>query len=192
MKRIIMHWTAGTNKISPIDKEHYHEIVDSAGNREFGNLKPEANLNISDGVYLAHTRGLNTGSIGLAMAGMHNANDRPFSAGNYPLTQTQLNAFVKMVAEYAETYGIPVTRKTILTHAEVQPTLGVAQRGKWDITWLPDMTGPQDPVAVGDRLRAMVMDAMKPTAIPEWFPRPKPKPAPFDLGAFFRNLFKRK
>lgn len=175
MKRVIMHWTAGTNKISPIDKQHYHEIVDGNGQRELGNLRPEANLDISDGNYMAHTRGLNGGSIGLAMAGMHGAKDRPFNAGKYPMTAKQLTAFVAMVAEYAETYNIPITRQTVLTHAEVQPTLGVPQRGKWDIAWLPDMTGPVDPVAVGDRLRQMIKDAMSPPEMAPWTARPVQK-----------------
>ena len=40
--------------------------------------------------------------------------------------------------------------------------LGVRQRGKWDITWLPGMTGVRDPISVGDRIRADVYDRMSP------------------------------
>ena len=42
-----------------------------------------------------------------------------------------------LVANLALHYKIPVTPQTILTHAEVQPTLGIKQRGKWDVTRIP-------------------------------------------------------
>ena len=112
--------------------------------------------------YAAHTRRLNTDSIGLAMCGMHGAREAPFDAGRYPLTKHQETQFVKMVAHYAKKYDIPVTRETILTHAEVQPTLGVEQRGKWDICWLPGMLNVGDPIQVGDILRLRVEAVMKP------------------------------
>ncbi|MGB1388638.1 MAG: N-acetylmuramoyl-L-alanine amidase [Paracoccaceae bacterium] len=156
MKRIIMHWSAGPNSVTAADREHYHGGVDGWGDRFLGVHKPEANLNPKTGQYAAHTRALNTGSIGLTMCAMRGAVERPFAAGSDPITARQLQAFVAMVAEYAITYRIPVTRRTILSHAEVQPTLGVWQRGKWDIAWLPGMTAPADPVAIGDRLRGMV------------------------------------
>jgi hypothetical protein len=46
--------------------------------------------------------------------------------------------------------------QTVLTHAEVQPTLGVKQRGKWDITRLsfkPDLVGA---IPVGNYIRETV------------------------------------
>lgn len=161
MKRIIMHWTAGSNSASKLDCKHYHEIVDGSGTRVLGDLLPEANNSTRDGQYVAHTRGLNTGSIGLSMAAMAGAKERPFSAGKYPITPKQLQVFVKMVAEYADNYSIPITRETVLTHAEVQPTLGVWQRGKWDVCWLPDMQRSAAPVVVGDKLRQMIREAQR-------------------------------
>lgn len=160
MKRIIMHWTAGAHDASALDRRHYHEIVQGDGTRVPGDLLPEANLDTRDGKYAAHTRACNTGSVGLAMAAMAGARERPFDAGPYPITDRQLKAFVAMVAEYADTYGIPITRRTVLTHAEVQPTLGIWQRGKWDIAWLPGLSRPIDPVQAGDRLRAMVKERL--------------------------------
>lgn len=156
-----MHWTAGGHHASDLDRKHYHEIVQGDGVRVTGNLLPEANESTSDGVYAAHTRALNTGSIGLAMAAMRGARERPFHPGDAPIKAGQLHAFVQMVAEYADTYSIPITRKTVLTHAEVQPTLVVWQRGKWDIAWLPGMARPGDPVHVGDELRAMIVAAQR-------------------------------
>lgn len=156
MKRIIMHWTAGDDEITDDDRKHYHEIVNREGWRMLGIHKPEANLNPKKGRYAAHTRALNTGSIGLAMDAMKFAREHPFDIGPEPITITQLRAFVGMVAEYCDTYKIEVTRRTVLTHAEVQPTLGVWQRGKWDICWLPGMTKANDPIDVGDALRRMI------------------------------------
>ena len=156
MKRIIMHWTASGDEVTGNDREHYHEIVDRQGRRVLGIHKPEANLKPKKGKYAAHTRALNTGSIGLAMDCMANAKERPFNPGTAPMTQKQLDAFLLMVAEYCDTYKIPVTRKTVLTHAEVQPTLGVWQRGKWDINWIPGWTKSVSPVAAGDALRTQV------------------------------------
>lgn len=160
MKRIVMHWSAGTHTFSTSDWAHYHEAVDGKGKRHLGQLRPEANRSIKDGVYAPHTRRLNTDSIGLAVCAMAGAKEHPFSAGKHPITDKQLAVFVKMVADYAETYGIPVTRETVLTHAEVEPTLGVKQSGKWDITWLPGMDRPRNAVWVGDRIREMVLAEM--------------------------------
>ena len=87
---------------------------------------------------------------------MVGAVERPFRAGPEPITPAQINALVLLTRELALKYKIPVTRETILSHAEVQPTLKIAQRGKWDIAWLPGMAAPGDPVKVGDKLRAMV------------------------------------
>jgi hypothetical protein len=179
MKRLIWHWTAGTNKASATDKRHYHGIIEGDGRFVAGDRLPEANLDTSDGDYAAHTRGTNTGAIGLALAAMAGAKERPFSPGKYPITQKQLEALVAETADLCETYGIPVTRRTVLSHAEVQPTLGVKQRGKWDIMWLPGMTAPDDPVVVGDRLRAMVKLKMA---------KPVAKPNP--IAAFFAAILK--
>ena len=156
MKRIIMHWSAGQNTVSDLDREHYHFIVDFQGKVVAGRYNPEANEVIRGGAYAAHTLGCNTGSIGVAVAAMAGAIERPFSAGSSPITGPQLEAFTSLIADLAHTYGIAVTRKTILSHAEVQPTLGIHQRGKWDIAWLPGMKAPADPVIVGDRLRAEI------------------------------------
>lgn len=198
MKRIIWHWTAGAGKASATDKRHYHFIVESDGTVVAGNHPPEANariVNPNDGsTYAAHTRGLNTGSIGIAVAAMRGAKERPFDPGSSPITPAQVKALVKLSAEICHKYKIPVARDTTLSHAEVQPTLGVAQRGKWDISWLPSLPAPGDPVVVGDILRLQVLDAISP-------PKRKPEPtqtseAPRTLWAmlvaFLSNLFKKR
>ena len=68
---------------------------------------------------------------------MLGAREAPFDAGSQRINEAQIEALAQLVANLCRRYGIPVTRATVLTHAEVQPTLGVRQRGKWDITWLP-------------------------------------------------------
>ena len=182
MKRIIMHWTAGAYAASDTDKKHYHYIIDGTGRIVAGNFKPEDNLHTVT-PYAAHTRNLNTGSIGVAVAAMHGAVERPFSAGKYPITEKQVDALVKLVARLCGEYGIPVTPETVLTHAEVQGTLGVPQRGKWDIMWLPGMTQAGHPSAAGDLLRNKIR-----TAIDAQTPQPANQFMVL-LGKFFAMLF---
>ncbi|RCW77732.1 peptidoglycan-binding protein [Paracoccus lutimaris] len=78
----------------------------------------------------------------------------------YPITDLQIDVMATFVADLCRIYRIPVTRRTVLSHAEVQPTLGIKQNAKWDISWLPGMDKPGDPVAVGDQLRARIGAAM--------------------------------
>jgi N-acetyl-anhydromuramyl-L-alanine amidase AmpD len=159
--RIVMHWTAGGANASGLDRSHYHFMVQQDGTTVAGTLKPEDNISASDGRYAAHTRGCNTGAIGIAMCGMMGAVERPFNAGKAPMQAKQVDAFCRLAADLCRRYGIPVTRQTVLTHAEVQPTLGIAQAGKWDICWLPGMAGPGDPITVADRLRAEISKLVK-------------------------------
>ncbi len=161
LKRIVMHWTAGGNKANSVDLQHYHEIVEGDGTRVLGTLHPEANESTADGVYAAHTRAFNSGAIGISMAGMQGAIPKPFNAGAHPISEDQVQAFVEAVAEYAETYDIDINRENVLTHAEVPITHGRPQPGKWDITWLPGMKKPDDPIKVGDVLREMAAAARK-------------------------------
>jgi hypothetical protein len=161
LTRIHLHWTAGGHKPSTLDLSHYHFVVDGAGKEHKGKLPPEANLNTGDGEYVAHTLGANTGAIGISMCCMAGAQERPFKWGVAPMTDEQVMGLCRLAARLAKQYGIPCTRRTILTHAEVQPTLGIKQRGKWDITVLPGMSAPGDPIEVGDRLRKIIADIMK-------------------------------
>ncbi len=156
MQRIISHWTAGTHTANAVDRRAYHFLIQGDGSIAMGDCAPEDNLNVRDGKYAAHTRGCNTGSIGVAFCAMAGAVERPFNAGRYPITAAQISAWSRLVSALAERYRIPITRQTVLTHAEVQPTLGIQQRNKWDIVWLPGMTAVGNAIEVGDRLRAMV------------------------------------
>ncbi|WP_170761955.1 N-acetylmuramoyl-L-alanine amidase [Ruegeria lacuscaerulensis] len=178
-----MHWSAGGHTANSSDKRHYHEIVEGDGNRVEGDHLPEANNSTADGRYAAHTRAFNTGAIGLSMAAMSGAKERPFKKGKYPITPVQLNVFVEMVAEYADTYNIDITRETILSHAEVEITHDVKQKGKWDITWLPGMVKPGHPIEVGDHLRELIKSKQA-----ENFEESMPKMASSDIDSFSEKL----
>jgi len=160
LHRVIIHWPVTGEGASASDRQHYHAIVTHGLQVVLGDLKPEANASTRDGRYVAHTRGLNTGSIGVAVDGMIGAQERPFSPGSAPFTSDMVDLLCETVADFCLTYDIPVGRTTVLTHAEVEPTLGVWQRGKWDVTWLPWMHRPGDPLVVGDELRRKVKQAM--------------------------------
>jgi N-acetyl-anhydromuramyl-L-alanine amidase AmpD len=156
MKRIVIHWTAGSNKVSPIDKEHYHYIVDGDGNVVAGDHKVEDNLSTADGIYAAHTRGANAGAIGVSMAGMMDAQG-PGKLGKYPLKKAQWDACMALVQTLAKKHKIPVSRSTILTHAEVEKTLGIKQRGKIDIAFgVPGKPELDTATKVGDYIRSLV------------------------------------
>lgn len=161
MKRIILHWTAGAYGVIDLEREHYHFIIDRDGRVVPGKYKPEANLNVSDGNYAAHTRNCNTGSIGVAIDAMAGAKERPFNPGSAPITPAQLDGMAALCVDLCQTYGIPVSPTTVLSHAEVQGTLGIKQRNKWDITWLPGMKAPGSAKAVGDELRRMIISKME-------------------------------
>lgn len=180
MKRIIMHWTAGGNRATDLDRSHYHFIVEGDGNIVEGIHRPEANAGaLKPGRYAAHTLNCNTGSIGVAVAAMLGAQEKPFSAGRHPITKAQLGALAMLCASLCRAYKIDVRRDTVLSHAEVQPTLGIAQRGKWDIAWLPGMDKPGNPVAVGDRLRDLIHERVRPVFRPSpAIPPPSTTPAP--------------
>ena len=178
MKRIILHWTAGNHRVSNLDRRHYHYIVDAKGVIHNGDFPVSANIAPKQGQYAAHTLNCNTGSIGVAVAAMAGAVERPFSPGTHPITEVQLEVLYSFCADLTQEYGIPVTRETLLTHAEVQPTLKIKQRGKWDISWLPGMESPKDPILVGDMIRMGVTRAIVGKALehpPAVVPPKKPK-----------------
>ena len=153
MKRIILHWSGGSHRASALDKQHYHLVIQGDGSVVYGDKPISANAAPLSANYAAHTSSLNTDSIGIAVCAMHGAQQSPFKAGSYPITEAQVRQLVQETARLAQGYNIPVTRQTILSHAEVQPTLGVTQAGKWDIAWLPGRATATDPIGCGDHLR---------------------------------------
>jgi len=188
MQRIIIHWTAGSHTASALDREHYHFLVEGDGTELSGQWPVSANAKIVGSNYAAHTLGTNTGSIGVAVCAMAGAKERPFNAGRFPITVTQMDAMAALVGRLCAKYKIPVTRTTVLTHAEVQTTLGINQRGKWDIMWLPGMAAADDPLKVGDRIREMVATSM---ARPPWRPDVEPIDTPPSTPDWLSKLIAR-
>jgi hypothetical protein len=162
LHRIHLHWTAGAYGVIDLELKHYNAIVDQDGGRHRGRWAPEDQAHYRAGVRGAsHTLNANTGAIGLSCDAMALARERPFDHGTAPLTWEQVEAMTVWAAEMCAIYWIPVSRYSVLSHAEIQPTLGIRQHNKWDIAWLPDMDGPGDPVAVGDRLRVLIADQLE-------------------------------
>ena len=154
-ERVIFHWTAGGGEANSDDLNHYHLVIERNGNPVFGFNTIADNDSTRDRRYAAHTRMLNTKSIGVAVAGMAGSQERPFDPGSSPITHGQYEMACRAIAELCERYGIPVTEKTVLNHGEVETVLGVAQRGKWDVMvlpWAPGLSWEQ----VGKKFRERV------------------------------------
>lgn len=160
LHRIHLHWTAGADGVIQMEKSAYNGLVTRDGERVEGLFPFEAQANYAVGQAASHTLNANSGAIGLTADAMANARERPFDRGSAPMTPRQVDELCRWTAECCAAYWIPVSRFSALTHAEVQPTLGIRQRWKWDITWLPGMSAPGDPIDVGDRLRAMISEHM--------------------------------
>jgi hypothetical protein len=157
MKRIICHWTAGRHTASTDDRKHYHILVESDGALIRGVHSIADNVTTADGVYAAHTLGLNTGSIGISACCMAGAVERPFEAGVCPMTRKQWETLSHVAAELCQFYRIPVSTTTVLGHGEVEVNCGKPQKGKWDpmlLPWNPTLSRTE----VGTMFRAMVQN----------------------------------
>ncbi|WP_042779428.1 peptidoglycan recognition protein family protein [Sinorhizobium fredii] len=154
MERIILHWTAGAHKAGEFDRSHYHILIEEEGKLIRGIPSIKLNEAPAKKGYAAHTLGANSGPIGVSLCCMAGANEAPFDPGKYPMTRKQWDGLTSVVADLCRRYSIPITDKTVLSHAEVQNNLGIQQRGKWDFTRLafdPSIKGAN---ACGDKLRA--------------------------------------
>ena len=70
MQRIIIHWNGGPQKSTGLDNEHYHQIMDGAGELYHGVHLVRANAGpLKTDVYVAHTLNAITGGIGVGLAG---------------------------------------------------------------------------------------------------------------------------
>jgi hypothetical protein len=137
---------------------NYHVLVESNGKLVRGVRPIDANAKGSRKKPASHTLNANTGAIGVSMCcmGGRDVKENPFVAGPFPMSRVQWDKMVDVVAALSKRYGVPVTSKTILTHAEVEPNLGIKSRRKWDITRLPSDPSVVGAKAVGDKLRREV------------------------------------
>lgn len=155
MKYITLHWPGGGHTPSAYEKSRYHFLITGAAQVIEGDMPPEANRAPLGPHYVRHCGGMNSDNIGVALCGMADANEVPFSPGPTPITKASYLAAVHLVADLCETYGIKVSRNTVFLHSEVLPRFG---RGnyKWDVNWLPGMAKPADPELMGDAFRELV------------------------------------
>lgn len=131
IKGIIIHWTGGLYKPNTTDLEHYHYLINGDGKVIKGKHSVQDNLNCKDGNYAQHCGGGNTGRIGVALCGMWNEK-------TVPIKRIQLEAICKLVATLSQTYGLSVSNRNIMTHAEFgKANPHTSSYGKRDIDKLP-------------------------------------------------------
>ena len=137
MKRIIIHWTAGTYYPTDYEKEHYHFLVDKEGQVHNGQFKPLDNEVCKVGKYAAHTGGGNTGSIGVAICAMAGFKNKK-TVGNYPILKKQFESTMELCAKLSIKYNISITPQTVMTHYEFgKKKPKTTSAGKIDITYIP-------------------------------------------------------
>lgn len=161
LHRINWHWTAGLKVPSSLDKKHYNDLFDYQGNQYDGGARPEhqANYNWRKGIGVSHTRNCNTGVIGMAVCGMHEAQGWPSVVwGNNPITWEGIDAMLERSAMYSKKFWIPCTPWSMMTHAEVQETMGIQQKNKWDYMILPGDDSVRSARETGDILRKRLVD----------------------------------
>ncbi|MCP5088620.1 MAG: amidase [Rhodobacteraceae bacterium] len=156
MSRIHLHWTAGGHKANSTDIKSYHILVEADGKLVRGIHSIAANAPGASGPRASHTKNANTGAIGVSLCCMRQARERPFNPGPSPMTEPQWKQGLAVLAQLADRYDILVTPTTILSHAEVEPNLNIAQNNKWDIVRLAFDDRFQGPRGVGDQMRAQV------------------------------------
>lgn len=170
LNRIIWHWTVSGYSPNTSSMKAYHHVIDGNGIVHKG--VPEENnfsgASMAPGTYAAHTRGLNTGSLGISVCSMYGAKEVPFTTGPYPMKEVQIESLLRLTAEKMAQYNIELSPRFVLSHAEVQPTLGVKQNGKWDYMWLPGMANTIPAIEVGNILReklSKITGQSKPTLV---------------------------
>ena len=176
MTAIVEHWTGGGHRANPTDLGSYHVLTEGDGTPRYG-VDIARNSGGAHAGYAAHTRGANTNRIGHSMCGMLGAREVPFDPGSQPLTLVQWNRHVLAAADLCEVYRIAVARDKLLFHAEVQPTLGITQNGKWDVVRLPFDDSVRGSRAVGDRFRDEVLSALRGNGPSVPLPQAEPLPA---------------
>lgn len=158
-ERIIWHWTGG-GRANTLDRKHYHFIFDRPdGDVVVGDYTVDENMEwIDDAHYAAHTRGMNSFSVGMSFAGMLNARQGGHF-GPYPLLRAQVENGLTFGALAAWIWGLDVRDpEHFHTHYEAQSLHGVKQNNKWDITELTWNSLGKD--EVGDYLRTLAYERL--------------------------------
>ena len=156
MKRVILHWTAGSYNPNSVDKEHYHYLITGDAIVVEGNYSPLDNENCNDNKYAKHCGGGNTGSIGVAFCGMYGFKNMK-DVGDYPLRKNQVEKGFELVAKLVKKYNInKITPDTVLTHYEFgKKNPKTSSFGKIDIVYLPPYSWVSED-KIGDFIRGKV------------------------------------
>jgi Putative peptidoglycan binding domain/N-acetylmuramoyl-L-alanine amidase len=188
MNRITWHHTGGGYVPNATDLEAYHRLIDGDGEVNAGNHAIEANApsaSMAAGTYAAHTRALNRGNIGLSVCCMaRGVWDNPRASKAFP-RPAQIDALVRETAALCRVYGIRPSREHTLSHAEVEPTLGVKQKNKWDFDYQILGVTTRDPIAIGDELRQEVALQLNAVVV---MPPPSTLGAPLRQGSGGQNV----
>ncbi len=156
MNRVTWHHTGGGFTPSAVDLKAYHRLIDGDGNVHDGDHEIEDNApgrKLVAGQYAAHTRGLNSGNIGLSVCSMAGGDwSKPRASRAFPRPE-QIDVLIRETALLCRQYGIVPSRQHTLSHAEVEPTLHVKQKQKWDFDYQIREVDSRDPQAIGDELR---------------------------------------
>lgn len=160
IRGIVWHWTAGANGLIELERDAYNWLFDTVGNTYDGNhsIQDQVNYDWRRGIGASHTKSMNTGWLGLSVDAMAGAREVPLDWGSHPITWEGIDAMLDWTNYLCKGYDIPISPWTTLSHAEVQQTLGIKQRWKWDYKVLPGYTRSQDARSVGDILRQRMMD----------------------------------
>lgn len=172
---LIWHWTAGFHEASDHDRTRYHLLIEHwEGKYRIQRGVPIArNLREVEGLpgyhhdpetgYAAHTRAMNSYAIGVALCGMVGAVDRrpdgDVRPGEHPITEVQVEGLVELCAEIGAEYWLEPEPRQMLGHCEVPEVYGVAQPGKWDVSWWRGYEGAAEDA--GDRLRERIREEME-------------------------------
>ena len=138
MRGIIVHWTAGNHTANATDRQHYphpdRRRRQAGARKSIDRAQQPAESAIRQcGAYAEQQHRLDR-----RLAVLHGRGDgKPVQCRRAPMTRTQWDALPPVLGSLCRRYGITVSPRTGLSHAEVQGTLGITQRGKWDISRLP-------------------------------------------------------
>lgn len=164
--RIHWHWAVSTYDVTPRVRSHYNGVFDYEGNEYDGGAPAQHQANYSYGqnkVGVSHTLSANTGSVGLSVACLSGVrpdwSEMSVIQGKYPVTWKAIDAMLEKTAELCEAFDIYPSKWTTLNHAEVQPNLGIRQKGKWDIQILPHEPNKiQTASGAGDLMRSRMLE----------------------------------
>lgn len=177
-RRIIFHWSGGGWEPTLEDRRHYHMLIGWDAEQEdvhwYRGVPLQNNCRQLSGDdptfseehpegYAAHTRHFNSFSMGIALCGMRGATQHPFEPGPSPIRAPQVEALIEAAAAAGHLYGLAASPDRMFTHWEADAVHNVTQRGKWDITVLPDSSGgwrDLPPRKVGSWLRRRIDERM--------------------------------